>query len=198
MSDAFEGLVRLLMERRGYWMRGSFKVELTREEKRGIDESKSSIPRPEIDLLAFDASKNQIIVLECKSYLDSPGVRLEDLAAEHEIPSGRYKLFTCEKYREVVFARLRMQIAEERAASAGAGPMVDKVPEFVLGLAAGKTHRKGSEAKIRSFMASKGWYFFGPSAIARETRALASRGYENDPYFIAAKMLMRSQDVGEG
>lgn len=90
--DYFESLVKTLLEQDGYWVRQSFKVNLTKEEKRLI--GKHSMPRPEIDLLAFKPETKQLIALEAKSFLDSPGVRIDQLSEQHEVPEGRYKLFT--------------------------------------------------------------------------------------------------------
>src|SRR5271156_6630126 len=106
--DHFEGILATLLEAEDYWIRRSFKVNVTKEEKRQI--GKPSIPRPEIDLLALHFSRNEVLALEAKSFLDSPGVRLTDLQEEHEVPEGRYKLFTSESYRSVVLSRLRQQL----------------------------------------------------------------------------------------
>lgn len=97
----FEAIIRTLLEADHYWVQSSFKVDLTLEEKRQI--GKHSIPRPEIDLLSLDFAKYEVLVVEAKSLFDSPGVRLEELAEEHDIPDGRYKLFTSKRYRAIVF-----------------------------------------------------------------------------------------------
>ena len=75
----FESIIANLLEADGYWVRRSFKVNRTQEEKRRI--GKHSIPRPEIDLLALRASTNEVIALEAKSYFDSPGVKIAELMA---------------------------------------------------------------------------------------------------------------------
>ncbi|KZY75249.1 hypothetical protein A3740_15615, partial [Oleiphilus sp. HI0068] len=103
--DYFEGIIKTLLEHEGYWVRQSFKVNLTKQEKRDI--GKPSIPRPEIDILAFKPGENQVVAFEAKSFLDSPGVKLTELQQSHEIPEGRYKLFTCDNYRNIVFSRLK-------------------------------------------------------------------------------------------
>lgn len=106
--DHFESIVATLLEAEGYWVRRSFKVSVTKEEKRQI--GKHSIPRPEIDLLALHFSKNEVLALEAKSFLDSPGVKLAQLNEEHEVPEGRYKLFTSERYRTIVLSRLHQDL----------------------------------------------------------------------------------------
>jgi hypothetical protein len=94
--DYFEGIIKTLLEHEGYWVRQSFKVNLTKQEKRDI--GKHSIPRPEVDILAFKPKENRVIAFEAKSYLDSLGVKLAELQQNHELPEGRYKLFTCDNY----------------------------------------------------------------------------------------------------
>ena len=86
--DHFESIISTLLEAEGYWVRRSFKVNVTKDEKRQI--GKYSIPRPEIDLLALNFSANEVFALEAKSFLDSPGVKLDQLKEEHEVPEGRY------------------------------------------------------------------------------------------------------------
>jgi len=46
--DHFESIMCTLLEAEGYWVRRSFKVNVTKKEKRHV--GKPSIPRPEIDL----------------------------------------------------------------------------------------------------------------------------------------------------
>ena len=70
--DHFESIISTLLEADHYWVRRSFKIGVTPEEKRLVH--KRSIPRPEIDLLALSFSKNEVIAFEAKSFLDSPGV----------------------------------------------------------------------------------------------------------------------------
>src|SRR5689334_2419429 len=125
--DHFESLICTLLEAEGFWIRRSFKVNLTKEEKRQI--GKHSIPRPEIDILAFRFSENSVVAVEVKSFLDSSGLKLEQLQAEHEVPEGRYKLFTTGKYRSVVLARLHQDLL-------GCG-MANKETKISLGLAVG-------------------------------------------------------------
>lgn len=180
--DHFESIISTLLEADHYWVRRSFKVTVTKEEKRQV--GKHSIPRPEIDLLALDFSKNVVIAFEAKSYLDSPGVKLADLQKEHEIQEGRYKLFTSQKYRTLVMSKLLQNLI--------AHGMANSETKITLGLAAGKVYQKQSEP-MREFMAQKGWVFWSPEDIRGKIEALAGpkSGYENDPAIITAKILMR-------
>ena len=178
--DHFESIISTLLEAEGYWVRRSFKVNLTKEEKCKI--GKPSIPRPEIDLLALHFSSNGILALEAKSFLDSPGVKLAQLQEEHEVPVGRYKLFTSQRYRSVVLSRLLQDLI--------AFNMANSDTKITLGLAAGKVYQ-GQSRQIREFMNKKNWLFWSPEDIKHKVTALAERGYENDMAIIAAKILMR-------
>jgi hypothetical protein len=180
--DYFESIVKTLLERDGYWVRQSFKVGLTKEEKREV--GRPSLPRPEIDLLAFKPGNQEVLALEAKSFLDSPGVNLEDLSVEHDEPTGRYKMFTCIKYRETILARL---VSDLRASG-----LVSADASVRLGLVAGNVYG-GKTSELRALMDSKGWFFWSPEDIRTRVVALASEGYENDPAIITAKLLRNSQ-----
>lgn len=178
--DHFESIISTLLEAEGYWVRRSFKVNVTKEEKRQI--GKPSIPRPEIDLLALHFSTNEVFALEAKSFLDSPGVKLAQLQEEHEVPEGRYKLFTSHRYRSIVLSRLLKDLIADGMASSNT--------KISLGLAAGKVYQ-GQSKPIREFMEKNKWLFWSPEDIKNKVTALAKRGYENDPAIITAKILMR-------
>ncbi|MGC1388874.1 MAG: hypothetical protein WA807_12760 [Steroidobacteraceae bacterium] len=155
-------------------------TDITLEEKRQI--GKHSMPRPEIDLLALDFAKNEVLVVEAKSFLDSPGVRLDELAEEHDIPDGRYKLFTSTRYRTIVFNRLHLQFCEHG--------MTDANNKLSLVLAAGNVY-KDQTAAIQELFLTRDFVLWCPSAIKDKGTALAERGYENDPAIITAKILLR-------
>ena len=84
--DAFEDVVAGLLEREGYWIRRSFKVELTKAEKRRVD--KASAPRWKIDLIAYKPSTSTILAVECKSFLNSMGVFHHALAQLSHLVGG--------------------------------------------------------------------------------------------------------------
>ena len=178
--DHFESLISTLLEFEGYWLRRSFKVNVTKEEKRKI--GKHSIPRPEIDILAFQFSENTVLAIEVKSFLDSPGLKLEQLQAEHDIPEGRYKLFTSARYRSIVLKRLHADLIECGMANAET--------KVVLGLAAGKVYL-GRTEPIRQLMQERSLFFWSPEDIKKKVIALADRSYENDPAILVAKVLLR-------
>jgi hypothetical protein len=180
--DSFESIICTLLEADHYWVRRSFKINLKAEEKRKV--GKPTMPRPEIDLLALSFSKNEVIAFEAKSYLDSLGVQLAELQQENDEQKGHYKLFTSKRYREVVLARLKQDLIDQR--------MANSKTTIKLGLAAGKVYQKKSEL-IREFMKKKDFVFWSPEDIKTkiETLAKPESRYHNDPAIITAKILMR-------
>ena len=176
----FEGIIKTILEHDGYWVRQSFKVKLTKQEKRDI--GKPSLPRPEIDLLAFKQSENKILALEAKSYLDSRGVNLDELQKQYDIPEGRYKLFTCCKYQRILLDRLK-----ENLMNVG---MADLKTHIVLGLVAGKVYRSISN-DVQEYFNTNNWFFWGPDDVKNKLNELAQSGYENEPAIITTKILMR-------
>ena len=179
--DYFESIIKRLLEEDGYWVKQSFKVELTKAEKRAV--GKHSIPRPEIDLLAYKPVSGELVVFEAKSFLDSPGVRYNDLDVAYEIPHGSYKLFTCTNYRNIVFKCLKEQLI-------AAGMIGDSVV-MQLGLVAGHVYQNRS-ADIRALLTSKNMRFWSPEDIKKRLSALSKLKYENDPVIITTKLLLRN------
>jgi len=123
--DAFESLISMLLRHDGYWTIPSFKVELTKEEKRQI--GRFSSPRWEVDLIAYKGSTNEILAIECKSFLDSRGVVFQNGAFS---PPKRYKMFVDATLRKVVLKRLAEQLVETGACA--------PKPSVTLCLAMGK------------------------------------------------------------
>lgn len=87
--DAFESLISMLLRHDGYWTIPSFKVELTKAEKRQV--GRFSSPRWEIDLIAYCGATNEVLAIECKWFLDSRGVLFRSGKFD---PPKRYKMFT--------------------------------------------------------------------------------------------------------
>src|SRR5258708_3590468 len=127
--DAFEALISMLLRHDGYWTTPSFKVNLTKQEKQTI--GKTSSPRWEIDLVAYRGATNEILAVECKSFLDSTGVIFRNGTFE---PTKRYKLFSDNVLRGVVLNRLVEQLCRSQACQ--------PVPKVTLCLAAGNIARK--------------------------------------------------------
>ena len=63
--NAFESIIAHLLQRDHFWTRIGYKVELTPEAKRAI--GTPSMPRLEIDVLAYYGETNLFWWVECKS-----------------------------------------------------------------------------------------------------------------------------------
>ena len=178
--DAFEQLAADIFWNEGYWVRNGVKVELTREEKIRI--GRHSAPRWEIDLIAYRATTNELLALECKSYLDSGGVH-----AAHFLPGAkyahRYKLFHDEMLRNTVLERLRLQCAERGLCPADATVRIGLIHAHA-------TSRNGT--LLAEIFREAGWLLFGPDWLHQHLELMAAGGYENSTAVMVAKLLLRS------
>src|SRR5216684_6553868 len=86
----------------------------------------------ELDVVGYQGRDNQLPVLECRSLLDSYGVRVETFAGKNAKNQKRYKLFFEKSLREVVLGRLVKQLVHQGFCPPN--------PPVTLGLAAGKVH----------------------------------------------------------
>lgn len=178
--DAFESLVATLLCRDGYWVWPSFKVDLTKAEKRRI--GRHSTPRWEIDLVAYKGSTNEVLAVECKSFLDSTGVVFRRGRFERE---RRYKLFMDQALRRVVLKGLARALRRDGLVRAN--------PRVVLCLAAGKIARKSDRTGLDRHFRRRGWRLFD-STWAHDGLRRASVGrYENDIAHVVAKILLRAR-----
>lgn len=177
--DAFEELAAEIFWNEGYWVRTGVKVELTREEKVRI--GRHSSPRWEIDLVAWSAARNELLALECKSYLDSGGVH-----AAHFLPGSkyahRYKLFHDLVLRSTVLERLRLQCVEQGLCTADA--------IVRLGLVHGHVTSHNAPLLARIFEQG-GWLLFGPEWLQVHLGRMAAGSYENSTAAVVAKLLLR-------
>ncbi len=178
--NAFESLIALLLRRRGYWTRTSFKVELTKPEKRKI--GRPSSPRWELDLIAYKGADNEVLAVECKSYLDSSGILFRDGKLQ---PAERYKLFSEPQLRRVVLRR----VAKQLEISGGCAPNPTVRLCLAVGNVAGGSDRDGLKAHFEAH----GWGLFDESWIRRELAATSDAAYENDVAHVVAKLLLRRQ-----
>lgn len=176
--DAFEQLVAELFFAEGYWVETSFKVDLTKEEKVRI--GRMSTPRWEIDVVAYKASTDELLAIECKSFLDSTGVQWAELQDGHA--SKRYKLFREPLCREVVLERLRLQMVES-------GRCRNSVA-VRLAMVAGKIKR-GDEPILQEHFSANAWGFYGPDWLRARLTKLASGSYSNQVSAVVAKLLLR-------
>lgn len=179
--DAFEQLVGMLLEREGFWVRSNFKVNLTHEDKLAID--RPTTPPWELDLVAYRGATNELWVVECKSYLDSTGVIAAAFDGSNEKAANYYKLFNDENLREIVFRRLRSQLAE----TGGCLPN----PTVTLCLAAGKVKSKSDQEKLLAHFERQHWIFLGEEWVRNGLAKAAESKYHNDVSTIVAKLLLK-------
>ncbi len=148
--DAFEDLVGGILRAEGYWVHNGYKINLSKEDKRAL--GNPSMPRPEIDLVAYKAGTGELLSLECKSYFDSGGVHARDL-----LPGGRnaqrYKMFVNADLRRIVLQRLVEQLV-------GSGAVAD-APVPKLGLINGYATPANTDI-LTSHFEAHGWALFGP------------------------------------
>lgn len=176
--DAFENLISLLLRRQGYWTIPSYKVDITKDEKRLID--RPSSPRWELDIVAYKGSTNEVLAVECKSYLDSSGVLFHNGRFE---PEGRYKLFNESILRTIVLNRLKTQLQEEGLCAAD--------PKITLCLAAGKIATRSDLNGLASCFSINGWLLFNPDWIRQRLITASESRYENDIAYVVSKLLLR-------
>jgi hypothetical protein len=67
--------------------------------------------------------------------------------------------------------------------------MSDPQTTIRLALAAGHV-RSGQAEAIKGFMQDRNWFCCSPDDIKAKVKALAARGYENDPAIITTKILL--------
>lgn len=177
--DAFEQIVKIVLEGQGWWVRQGYKVVLTKEEK--VAMGRHSSPRWEVDLLAFQPKTDRILIVECKSFLDSVGVSARDFI-DSEVPTkGRYKLFNEAKLREVVFGRLKSQLVEER--------LVLPSSSICLAMAVGKFKSPSDRKELREKFRTRGWELIDDLQLRQWALELSKRGYEDNVATIVAKLV---------
>ena len=177
--DSFEQVVATILDRAGYWTRMSVKVHLTRDDKHAI--GRPSSPRWEIDVVAYSGKTNRLLVVECKSYLDSAGVRATSFEGPKAAEETRYKLFSDATLRNVVLSRLEAELAEQGFCPPGV--------KTQLCLAAGNIY--GDPAKVHEIFKANGWLLFDRAWLITGLHALAKESYENSVASVVAKLLLR-------
>ncbi|MEM7600633.1 MAG: hypothetical protein AAF357_04365 [Verrucomicrobiota bacterium] len=181
--NAFEYIVSELLHERGYWTRVGYRLtNLTREDKHAI--GKPSLPRPELDIVAFNPRDRELLIVECKSFLDSTGVRLSHFDGTSDRDAQTFKLFNFEPYQSIVKERLVEQMVET-------GLLHDSTITPRLAVAAGKIRPMDAE-RLPEFFEGKGWQLITPSEIAAMVRKRANKGYEDETMTVVAKLLERN------
>ena len=166
------------MERRGYWTQTSVKVELTKVEKRRIGAFVATVGTRRG---CVQGQSNELLIVECKSFLDSTGVGCEVFQGKNHEGRKRYQLFFEPTLRRVVLNRLVKQLVQAGSCR--------RRPSIVLGLAAGNV--KGDEAWLAGHFEEKKWQFFGPTTLHDELELLQNSQYENSVAAVVTKILLR-------
>jgi len=169
-------------EVQGYWTRIGVKVEITKPEKVAV--KNPSMPRPELDVVCWKPSTSELLIVECKSYLDSTGVRAEHFHGQ-EVKDDAYKLLNRLPLRNLVVRALIRQLRRE-------GLLIGDDPVVKLVLVAGKIYSH-HESRIREIFGRNGWMLVTPAELASGVRKFAERGYENDVITIMTKLLERNR-----
>jgi hypothetical protein len=177
--DAFESIVAMLLQEPheaygGFWVRTSVRVELPKGQK-----LRRCAPRTEIDIVAFHPHRNELWVVECKSFLSSEGVKVD--AFLQPKPNSRFKLFVYPEYWETVKRKLLRDLGFSTH-------NVNASPTIRLCLAAGRI-AMGHEERLREHFANKGWELLGPKWIKQNLSKLKDARYRNDVATMAVKLL---------
>lgn len=176
--NSFEQLVAFLLNQEGFWTLIDYKVNLSKDEKKEI--GKSSMPRPEIDILAYKPNENTLYWVECKSYLDSGGVRITDLFLSAENANNRFKVFTLPKYRKIISEALIRQVVAQ-------GLAVDN-PKIYYCLVAGNIF-KGEKSRVKAHFDENGWLLFDNEWIKEKLKRVSKIGYEDNIAVIVSKII---------
>ena len=155
---------------------------MTKEEK--VKVGRPKMPGYELDLVAYKGKQNEILVVECKSYFDSPGVHAEGFENPKSRKAKRYKLFN----DRVLWKTVRRALCRRLVKDGRCGSR----PKVRLCLAAGHVVNPEHRTRIKKiFDRHKNWELMDDHEIAQKIKNLASRGYMNNEAVMVAKILER-------
>jgi hypothetical protein len=180
--DAFESIVAMILEEKGFWVKRSVKLNISKSEKSFI--GKASMPRPEIDLVAFSSKEDKLILIEAKSFLDSYGVRFNNIVDLKSVGAERYKLLNDKKFQKVVIRQIRKDFLR-------AG-LIKSSTKIRLGLAAGKIcsrSKVSDQPAIEKYFRKKEWFLLSPQEIKERLLRLSKTGWENNVIHQVVKLV---------
>ena len=180
--NAFELIVEGLFRAQGYWTIIDYKVKLEGNEKKEIQIP--SMPRPELDILAYKVQTNELIWIECKSYIDSGGVKLESFVYKDDPGYNRYKVFNFQTYREVISKALIRQTVQDGLTLAN--------PTLKYCLVAGNTRSQQNREAIKKHFESNGWLFFAEDWLNTQLEKYKELPYEDNVAIMMAKLLLKN------
>jgi hypothetical protein len=175
--DYFEEICKYLLEQENYWVRTCVKVEITKEEKRQL--GKPSMPRPEIDIVAYNPKQNLLILIEAKSFLNSSGVYIEHVQ-DKDMKYDGYKILTGKMYQEVVTNKLI-----EIYLNSG---LLSIRPNIQYGLIAGNV-AKNKNQELQELAIERNWFYWGPEKLKEGLMKFKDYPYENNPFVLTSKIL---------
>ncbi|WP_454753910.1 hypothetical protein [Cupriavidus necator] len=177
---AFEQIIAEILEREGFWVQAGVKVSLTQAVKNKL--GNSSMPRPEIDLVAYHVGSNTLALVECKSYFDSQGVVAADVIGTGK-GKDRYKLFTNRKLRDEITKSLVHDFVQQGRSSPS--PIVE------YWLICGKIKSGNAPALAKHFRKKRPqqWRVLDRDWVAERLRGAADGKYENLVSTMVAKIL---------
>jgi hypothetical protein len=179
--DAFQQLITIILQRRGYWVRSGYKVELSKAEKRAI--GRPSCPRWDLDVVAYKGASNELLIAECKSYLDSRGVSIKAFDPRHKF-SSRFKLFVEPRLQRIVLRRLVAQL--------GLAGACRPSPKLKLCLVAGRIASEQDRILLSGHFKRKGWTLWDDKWILDSLKEASESGYEDDISAIVSKLILRN------
>ncbi len=179
--DSFEVLVGSILRNQGFWVEESLKVELTKPEK--VEIQRATSPRWKLDVVAYKAGSGDLLVIECKSFLDSRGVTAASVIGETD--NTQYKLFREPKLREVVFRRLEKQLIERGSIAPN--------PKITLCLATGRIATNKDRARLHEYFEAKGWKLFDEEWVRKSLDQISEGSYQNSVASVVAKILIRGR-----
>lgn len=184
--DAFEQIVDTILRLDGYWTHRLFHVELTKREKHRL--GLPTMPRPELDIIAYRPKSNELLVVECKSFLDSDGVRARAFKHDGNRFSRRFKLFVGRRLWNVV----RSALVRELRARGACRPR----PAVRLCLAAGRIASDRDRQMLHRLFDRRGWRLIDDVEIAERLAKAVEEGYTDDVAILAAKILVPKERHG--
>jgi len=178
--EAFEDLVSQILAMRGYWVRTSVRVPLS-------DSAFASDPtikqrNCDLDVLAYSYRDNVVRIVECKSWLDSPGIRWKSFNGSSEREASFFKLFNNNNLLSDVSKQLTAQLVESGACSSDV--------QIKLCLAGAKFFSREDKSLIRAHFASRGWELYDDDWVRDGLKDMSKlKVYMNRMSHLVSKLL---------
>jgi hypothetical protein len=178
MDDPLKSLIRMLLEREGFWVRSGFKVRLNPDDKTAI---RGARPPLEVAFVAYKAETNELRLVGCAPYLDFRGVRFSSFA-KADAPN-EYKLFTDANVRSVVTNRIVTQLTEAGACLPG--------PSVALSFVAPKIGDEHERQSLRRHFEENRWILWDDEWLNKVLSDASKGGDEKAVSSAVAKLLLR-------